>query len=146
MSFSTILFSFTGRLNRAPYWLASAAVVVAVLICIGIAVAIDLATSAMVVLFLPLFVALIWITLALAIKRLHERDKSAWCVLMFYFAPSILQAIGQDAGSTRSTRSTRSILMMLIGTGISIWGFVELGCLRGTAGQNSYGPDPLQVR
>jgi uncharacterized membrane protein YhaH (DUF805 family) len=141
MSFSTILFSFTGRLNRAPYWLASAAVVVAVLICIGIAFAIDRATPAKVVLFLLLFVALIWITLALAIKRLHDRDKSAWWVLMFYLVPSILQAIGQD-----TTGSTRSILMILIGTGISIWGFVELGFLRGTVGQNSYGPDPLQVR
>ena len=141
MSLLTTLFSFTGRLNRARYWLASAAVVVAVLICIGIAFAIDLATPAKVALFLLLFVALIWIALALAIKRLHDRDKSAWWVLMFYLAPSILQTIGQD-----TTGSTRSVLMILIGTGISIWGFVELGFLRGTAGQNSYGPDPLPIR
>jgi len=141
MSLLTTLFSFTGRLNRARYWLASAAVVVAVLICIGIAFAIDLATPAKVVLFLLLFVALIWIALALAIKRLHDRDKSAWWVLMFYLAPSILQTIGQD-----TTGSTRSVLMILIGTGISIWGFVELGFLRGTAGRNSYGPDPLPIR
>jgi uncharacterized membrane protein YhaH (DUF805 family) len=141
MSFSTVLFSFTGRLNRAPYWLASlVAIVVAVLICVGIAVAIHRAIPAMVMLFLPVFVALTWITLALSIKRLHDRDKSAWWILMFYFAPSMLQAIGQDTGSTRS------ILMSLVGTGISIWGFVELGFLRGTAGQNSYGADPLQVR
>ena len=26
---------------------------------------------------------------------------------------------------------------------ISIWALVELGCLRGTIGQNKYGPDPL---
>jgi uncharacterized membrane protein YhaH (DUF805 family) len=26
---------------------------------------------------------------------------------------------------------------------IAIWGFVELGCLRGTPGPNQYGPDPL---
>ncbi len=26
---------------------------------------------------------------------------------------------------------------------ISIWGFVEIGCLRGTEGPNQYGPDPL---
>jgi uncharacterized membrane protein YhaH (DUF805 family) len=140
MSFSTILFSFTGRLNRAPYWLASTAVAVALMICIWIAVAMELATPAKVVLFLSLFVALTWVLLALAIKRLHDRDKSAWWVLMFYFAPSFLEAIGQDTGSTRS------ILMTLIGTGISIWGFVELGFLRGTAGQNSYGPDPAPVR
>ena len=26
---------------------------------------------------------------------------------------------------------------------IGIWGFIELGCLRGSIGQNRYGPDPL---
>ena len=26
---------------------------------------------------------------------------------------------------------------------VSIWFFVELGCLRGTVGSNQYGPDPL---
>ena len=36
-----------------------------------------------------------------------------------------------------ATDSAGSILS-LIGFGISIWGLVELGCLRGTAGQNSY--------
>jgi uncharacterized membrane protein YhaH (DUF805 family) len=24
-----------------------------------------------------------------------------------------------------------------------IWGFVEMGCLRGTVGPNRFGPDPL---
>ncbi len=107
---------------------------------IGIAVAIDRGIPAMIVLFVPLLVALIWITLALSIKRLHDRDKSAWWVLLFYLAPSILEAIGRHTGSAGS------ILISLIGVGISIWGLVELGFLRGTAGQNSYGPDPLQVR
>lgn len=136
-----MLFSFTGRLNRARYWLAGiAAVVVAALMFIGIAVAIGRAIPAMIVLFVPVLVALIWITLALSIKRLHDRDKSAWWVLLFYLAPSILEAIGRYSGSTGS------ILISLIGAGISIWGLVELGFLRGTVGQNSYGPDPLQVR
>jgi uncharacterized membrane protein YhaH (DUF805 family) len=26
---------------------------------------------------------------------------------------------------------------------VGIWFFIELGCLRGTAGDNQYGPDPL---
>jgi uncharacterized membrane protein YhaH (DUF805 family) len=26
---------------------------------------------------------------------------------------------------------------------LTIWGFVEIGCLRGTDGSNEYGPDPL---
>ena len=30
-----------------------------------------------------------------------------------------------------------------VGIGIQLWGFVELYCLRGTVGQNRFGPDPL---
>jgi hypothetical protein len=26
---------------------------------------------------------------------------------------------------------------------LTIWGFVEIGCLRGTSGSNTHGPDPL---
>jgi hypothetical protein len=54
-----------------------------------------------------------------------------------FFAPSIFEAIG------RYTGSAGSILISLIGGGISIRGAIELGFLRGTVGQNSYGPDPL---
>jgi uncharacterized membrane protein YhaH (DUF805 family) len=35
------------------------------------------------------------------------------------------------------------MLFSLASLAISIWAFVELGCLRGTAGPNKYGPDPL---
>ena len=32
----------------------------------------------------------------------------------------------------------------LAGFAVSIWGFVEIGCLRGNAGPNKYGSNPLQ--
>jgi uncharacterized membrane protein YhaH (DUF805 family) len=35
--------------------------------------------------------------------------------------------------------------LSLVAFAISIWGFVELGCLRGTDGPNTYGPDPLEA-
>ena len=34
--------------------------------------------------------------------------------------------------------------LMLAGIGVSIWGFLEIACLRGTTGPNLFGPDPLQ--
>ena len=33
----------------------------------------------------------------------------------------------------------------LAGFAVSIWGFVEIGCLRGNAGPNKYGSNPLSV-
>lgn len=151
MPFSSILFSFAGRLNRAPYWLASiglgaaaAVLFVAVVISLAIAGASAAAlTSSQMVMVIVIgglvFLFMIWITLALTIKRLHDRDKSAWWVLLFYLAPSILQAIGHRAGSA-------GFILALIGFGIGLWALVEIGFRRGTAGPNSYGHDPLQVR
>jgi uncharacterized membrane protein YhaH (DUF805 family) len=91
------------------------------------------------VFLLLVFLLLIWTGFALTTKRLHDRDKSAWWVLLFCGAPSILEAIGEHVGSAGS-------ILSLIGGGISVWGLVELGFLRGTTGQNRYGPNPLQVR
>ena len=135
MSLSTLLFSFTGRLNRAPYWLAGIAAVVSVILIFLAAAAIGRSIPA-IVLGLLVIPALIWMTLALATKRLHDRDKSGWWVLLFYFAPGIMNAIERSIGSA-------GFIVGLIGIGINIWGIVELGFLRGTSGQNRYGPDPL---
>jgi len=35
-------------------------------------------------------------------------------------------------------------VLRLVSLGLSLWGFVELYCLRGTTGANQYGPDPLE--
>jgi uncharacterized membrane protein YhaH (DUF805 family) len=138
MDLSTILFSFTGRLNRAPYWLAGIAMGVAVtLIVVGMAVVIGASgLGEGWWLAVPVILALSWISLALTTKRLHDRDKSAWWLLLFCLAPSTLQAVGSRVGS-------EGVILFLVSVGISIWGFVEMGCLRGTDGPNSYGPDPL---
>ena len=78
--------------------------------------------------------------LALGVKRLHDRDKSGWWILLFYVVPEVLNGADARPHDSRAracwwARSPRSVLV--------IWGFIELGCLRGTAGPNRFGPDPL---
>jgi len=138
VDFAGLLFSFTGRLNRAPYWLATIGLIVAAFVVVMIAFTIAGRSAVAIMVAGLVFLLAIWVTLALIIKRLHDRNKSASWVLLFYVAPPILQAIGYGIGST-------GFILGLIGVGISIWALVELGFLRGTAGPNSYGPDPLQV-
>jgi uncharacterized membrane protein YhaH (DUF805 family) len=58
---------------------------------------------------------LLWPALAISAKRWHDRGKSAWWMLV--------------------------LLIPVIGW---LWALVENGCLRGNAGTNRYGPDPLQ--
>jgi uncharacterized membrane protein YhaH (DUF805 family) len=75
---------------------------------------------------------------AVSIKRLHDRDKSAWWLLLFYLVPAILQAIAYDSGAIEVR-----VILGLACFFIFICCLVELGFLRGTAGPNFYGPDRL---
>jgi uncharacterized membrane protein YhaH (DUF805 family) len=142
MSMTQLLFSFQGRLNRKPYWMTMIATMVIIIILLLFALILireqrfefaGLTLALLVILYIPL----IWINLAIGAKRLHDRDKSAWWLLLFYAAPGILSAAGnqmEDVGF---------IILHIISFAISVWAFVELGCLRGTPGANRYGPDPL---
>jgi len=135
MNLWALLFSFRGRLNRGPYWLALIAAGLVSLVFSVVSFVI-IGKSAIVVLSVLAFVPGIWISLALMIKRLHDRDKSAWWLLLFYLVPPVLQVIGQLLGSAR-------LILDPIAGGISIWAIIELGFLRGTDGPNKFGPDPL---
>jgi uncharacterized membrane protein YhaH (DUF805 family) len=122
MPLSTMLFSFTGRLNRARFWLASIGLIVVSLVLSPIAILswVLIATSPLSLgaliaveglsvmpiasaglLFVSFVYLLVFLTdllmsfasLAVAIKRLHDRDKSAWWLLLFFLVPSILYTI-----------------------------------------------------
>ena len=119
-----ILFSFQGRIPRRTYWLWGIVSGLAIGIVIGILGAIlgpevDPTTGAVSggglfgLIAGILYIPLIWIGLALGVKRWHDRGKSGWWVLI--------------------------ALVPIVG---AIWSFVECGCLRGTVGPNQYGPDP----
>jgi uncharacterized membrane protein YhaH (DUF805 family) len=144
MSMTQLLFSFQGRLNRKPYWMTVIATMVIIIVLLLFALILirehrfEFAGLTLVLLVI-LYIPLIWIGLAIGAKRLHDRDKSAWWLLVFYAAPGILSTAGnrmEDVGF---------IILHIISFGISVWAFVELGCLRGTPGPNRYGPDPLDT-
>jgi uncharacterized membrane protein YhaH (DUF805 family) len=86
------------------------------------------------------FTIVSWISaFAVGVKRLHDRDKSGWWVLLFLLAPSVLGSIANT-----SEQPLVGFVLGLASFVISIWALVELGFLRGTVGPNRYGPDPLQ--
>ncbi len=134
MNFFQLLFGFSGRINRAKYWLAAVIYLVVMLIAVGLAFAGDMATLFIlvaVIIYIPIIIS----GIAVGIKRLHDRDKSGWWLLVFYVLPGVLSGFADQVGL--------QIILSLASFAISIWGFVELGCLRGTAGPNKYGSDPL---
>jgi uncharacterized membrane protein YhaH (DUF805 family) len=134
MSIGTLLFSFRGRINRMPYWLVSLSMLIvmaAVFALVGVS---GVWQSAM--LLLLLLIPWLWIGFALGVKRLHDRNKSAWWLAIFYVLPGILEYIAEFVGDA-------GVVLLIASFAVSIWALVELGFLRGTPGPNNYGPDPL---
>jgi uncharacterized membrane protein YhaH (DUF805 family)/predicted MFS family arabinose efflux permease len=110
MTFSDWFISFDGRLNRSRFWLGS---LVLVPLWLGGAF-IDLVTTESIGFFYFLGIVIgIVPTLALNIKRCHDRGRSGW----FY-------------------------LVALIPL-VSFWYLIEIGFMKGDDGDNMYGPDPL---
>src|SRR5262245_61613481 len=107
MPISQILFSFRGRLNRQPFWLTTLAMVVIAVILILIVFMIaggailtgDLsALGGAALLLVIIYIPLLWVSLAIGIKRLHDRNKSGWWIVLFWIVPAVLQGIGEYVG------------------------------------------------
>jgi uncharacterized membrane protein YhaH (DUF805 family) len=136
MDLGQLLFGFQGRVNRANFWLAVGiwlAAEIVISLVVGMAVwIVGLVGLILLVIVIPMIVS----SIAVGIKRLHDRDKSGWWLLLFYVLPGLMQGAGGMMGSV-------GIALSLAALAIYVWAFVELGCLRGTVGPNQYGPDPL---
>jgi uncharacterized membrane protein YhaH (DUF805 family) len=79
-----------------------------------------------------------WFLAATTIKRLHDRNKSGWWIVLFIVAPNLLGKFGDSLGD-----SDVAVFLGLIAFVLNIWGAVELLFLKGTSGPNRFGPDPL---
>jgi uncharacterized membrane protein YhaH (DUF805 family) len=122
-----LLFGFQGRVNRAKFWLVHVGmwVVMAVLFSVllgGAALSGDPEAALRSVGTVPglilavVYVLMVWVGLAVGVKRWHDRNKSGWWILI-----ALVPVIG------------------------GLWYLIECGFLRGTVGHNTYGPDPLAL-
>ena len=144
MSLAQLLFSFRGRQNRKSYWMTVIVTMAIILLLLLLALIMireqrfEFAVFTVIILLI-LYIPLIWIGLAIGAKRLHDRDKSAWWLLVFYALPGILSSAGNQMDDVAF------LILHVVSFAITVWAFVELGCLRGTRGPNRFGPDPLSA-
>lgn len=92
---------------------------------------------------------------AVVVKRLHDRGKPALPWAVIFIAPGVLAQlmgifrIGYSAVELAGTRimvpGVTATVVMWAATGVALWMIVELGFLKGTPGNNAYGPDPLSA-
>ena len=99
------------------FWLAS----LAILILLGLAIGLDAAIGQLTggkynfaIFTIVVGIAWLWSGFSLSAKRWHDRNKSAWWILI-----GLIPVIGE------------------------IWTLAETGLMRGTDGPNQYGDDPL---
>ncbi len=135
------LFSFQGRLRRRDYWLMSlllGAVVLAALVPLFLAFGF-LATDPRLSL---VTLVVMWPSLALLVKRIHDRNKSGW-VAAIYWGPSLASSIIEAFPAL----GLQSVVMGLnVVTGIiSLWILIEFGFMDGTQGPNRYGKSPKGI-
>jgi uncharacterized membrane protein YhaH (DUF805 family) len=81
---------------------------------------------------------LLWVFLAVCVKRLHDRDKSGWWMILFFVLPGLSKQFAE--------RLPDSYFLLPFTSAVSvftIWGAVEMYFLKGTRSPNRFGPDPL---
>ena len=167
MDYAWILFSFRGRINRAKMWLAVLIILGWMIFLGALAIAVgslfgkpapfSFGTSDIFKLLNPgsyqslraadlpsLFIKLVgtplvlWVYLATSIKRLHDRDKSAWWMVPFFAGPGIYNELAD-----RFDFSYAALPLGLAALVFCVWGFVEMYFLQGSRKTNRFGPNPL---
>jgi uncharacterized membrane protein YhaH (DUF805 family) len=137
-----LLTSFEGRINRKPYWIGAGILVVVwlVLFFAGWAVFGDAVGGAPVYILQLLF---LYPAAALLVKRLHDRNRPTYFIA-FWLVPAAFSALlGLFGLSDPLDPSVLDMIISFIMMIVGIWFLVELGFLKGTAGPNRFGADPL---
>ena len=128
--------NFPDRIGRAQWWL-------------GLAVIGAIASGAMalggeqnpwVMVAASLVSAAIFIPITIA--RLHDRNHSVGTAFTCFMAAGVIAKIARHALEP----DDRWWAVAVVGTAFAAFAVIELGLLRGTAGRNPYGEDPLDTR
>jgi uncharacterized membrane protein YhaH (DUF805 family) len=114
MHWTWFLFSFTGRVNRLPFWLFQAALF-ALSLFAGMLDASVFDPEAVSSTKILLILFALWPSLAVAAKRWHDTGRPAWW-----------------------------ILVNLVPFAGPLYALFVTGFMPGTPGENLYGPDPLE--
>jgi uncharacterized membrane protein YhaH (DUF805 family) len=141
------VFQLQGPYQAAKYWLGILIYVIIALLMATLGFAAGESTAFQALNFI-VSVAMFIGGIALGAKRLHDRDKSAWWLLLFYVVPSALFGIGAlmffyGIGAEAAGGVIGGVVAYTLGLVFLLWAIIEIGCLRGTVGPNRFGPDPL---
>jgi uncharacterized membrane protein YhaH (DUF805 family) len=83
----------------------------------------------------------VWMTSAVTVKRLHDRNRSGWWYLLYGIVPPgcFLLAISANSEGDFEAASIFYVLSVVA----LFWVVIELGLMRGTRGDNRFGSEPV---
>jgi uncharacterized membrane protein YhaH (DUF805 family) len=147
MNIVNLLFGFDGRIPRLPWWLGTIAIEIVVAVLNQLfGIPLETAPSAMTPRILALVITIVSLypLMALAVKRLHDRDRPGMTVLPL-LAAFLVIPVGDLFGYFDETAPMTPIklVVMIIIAAIGLGYLIELGFRRGDSGPNQYGPNPL---
>ncbi|WP_339074616.1 DUF805 domain-containing protein [Teredinibacter turnerae] len=109
LTLTKLYFSFSGRIGRLNFILGMITLLAFIILLLFSAAVLKLAENDFVYFLSMFYIPLIWCSLSLQAKRWHDRNKSAWWIVI-NFIP-----LG------------------------AVWAFIETCILAGTSGSNKYG-------
>ena len=141
-AFFNLMFGYDGRIGRLSCFLGFLAFVAIIGFFSGIAEDATVGTGDIgrYVAFVFIVGTGIWMHSAVTIKRLHDRDKSAWWYLVYGVAPFGIFIAAIFFYVVRIPAA--AWILFIVSIAGLIAAIIELGCLRGTAGPNRFGPPP----
>lgn len=139
MNYGQFYFAFTGRISRSDLWLRG--ILPSMLISIGVFV-LDALIGANSTLIFIWNVLVLWPTFALLTKRLHDRNRTGWWMLLY--AVWYLGLIVGDAWLTIA-ESPLGMLAFLAVLVVNFWLIIEMLFLKGTNGDNRFGQKPAAL-
>ena len=159
MGLVSLLFSFNGRINRLQFWLGSLgaalvgfSVILGLLVSTGMSLAAAKSSEAALrsllsfgLIFIPIWLALGWIGLALQFKRFHDRGRTGFLTLLpaAISAPmtaTLVSGALTHAPADQVAASAQPFAIALWFINLAF--FIDLGCLPGVNGPNKYGDPP----
>jgi uncharacterized membrane protein YhaH (DUF805 family) len=128
--------SLSGRFTRARWWRFQIWAMFGFIIVVFAAINIE--NDKLRVTFIAAAVAAFLLTsVAVTLKRLHDRNKGAWWLAVFYGVPILCDAGAYAVGPDRT------LYLAVPAALVNLWALIELGFLSGSLGPNRYGEDPI---
>jgi uncharacterized membrane protein YhaH (DUF805 family) len=98
--------------------------------------------AALAVLWYIAMAALLFCLFKTCVKRLHDRGRSGWWILLFAALPNVLTGTAHELLMRNLIPGPAATVLSAASGVLFLWGVAEMGVLPGEPGDNRFGPSP----